>query len=77
MRKIDPILGDVQHFLSFLADFYDQALQHRSINSMQSTVSMTHKHVKDIAIGQHPLVMRPLKVVYNQRSTPSHGMFMQ
>ena len=29
-RQIDPISGDVQHFLEFLAGLYHQRLQHRS-----------------------------------------------
>ena len=65
-RQIDPISGDVQHFLDFLAGLYDQGLQHRSINSIRSAVSMTHKQVDGSPIGQHPLVTRLLKGVYNQ-----------
>jgi hypothetical protein len=66
-RQIDPISGDVQHFLEFLVGLYDQGLQHRSINSNRSAVSMTHKQVDSSPIGQHPLVNRLLKGVYNQR----------
>ena len=66
-RQIDPFSGDVQHLLEFLAGLYDQGLQHRSINSIRSAVSMTRKQVDGSPIGQHPLVNRLLKGVYNQR----------
>ena len=32
-RQIDPISGDVQHFVDILVDLYDQGLQHRSIKT--------------------------------------------
>ena len=66
-RQIDPISGDVQHFVDILAELYDQGLQHRSINSIRSAVSMTHKPVEGRPIGQHPLVTRLLKGIYNRR----------
>ena len=66
-RKVDPISGDVQHFIDFLAELYEQGLQHRSINTIRSAVSMTHKSVEGLPIGKHPLVTRLLKGIYNQR----------
>ena len=66
-RKVDPISSDVQHFIDFLAELYEQGLQHRSINTIRSAVSMTHKSVEGLPVGQHPLVTRLLKGVYNQR----------
>ena len=41
-RKINPISGDVKHFVDFLADLYERGLQHRSI---RLAVSMTHAPV--------------------------------
>ena len=66
-RKVNPFSGDVQSFLDFLAQLYQQELQHRSINTIRSAVSMTHKQIEGVPICQHPLVTRILKGVYNSR----------
>ncbi len=66
-RQIDPFSSSVQEFLDFLAGLYDEGLEHRTINSIRSAVSMTHVQVEGVPIGQHPLVTRLLKGVYNKR----------
>ena len=55
-RRIDPFSCHVQQFLDFLADLYEEGLEHRTVNSIRSAVSMTHCHVEGVPIGQHPLV---------------------
>ena len=66
-RGIDPFSCHVREFLDFLADLYEEGLEHRTVNSIRSAVSMTHCHVEGVPIGQHPLVIRLLKGVYNSR----------
>ena len=66
-RKIDPLSCGVQPFLDFLADLFEQGLQHRTINLIRSAISMTHQQVEGIPIGQHPLVTRLIKGVHNSR----------
>ena len=53
--------------MDFLADLFEQGLQHRSINTIRSAVSMSHSHIEGVPIGQHPLVTRLLKGIYNSR----------
>ena len=66
-REIDPFSCDIRHFLDFLSELFEDGLQHRTINSIRSAVSMTHDQVEGVPIGQHPLVTRLLKGVYNLR----------
>ena len=54
-------------FLDFLADLFEQGLQHQTINVIHSAISMTHLQVEGISIGQHPLVARLIKGVHNSR----------
>ena len=57
-----------QPFLDFLADLYHgQGLQYHSINVIRSAVSMTHKNIESAPIGQHPLVSRLMRGIYNSR----------
>lgn len=44
-RELDPFSTDVQFFLDFLAELFEQGLQYRSINTVRSAVSMTHNKV--------------------------------
>ena len=66
-REIDPFSCDIKHFLDFLSELFEDSLQHRTINSICSAVSMTHDRVEGVPIGQHPLVTRLLKGMYNLR----------
>ena len=66
-RQINPFSTDIQYFLDFLAELFEAGLQYRSINTVRSAVSMTHVKVEGTPIGQHPLVSRLLKGIYNSR----------
>ena len=57
----------MKYFLDFLAELYEEGLQHSTINVICSAVSMTHDSVEGLPIGQHPVVSRLLKGVYNLR----------
>ena len=62
--KINPFSCSVKYFR---LNFYEEGLQHRTINVICCAVSMTHDLVKGLLIGQHPMVSRLLKGVYNLR----------
>ena len=62
-RQIDPLSCAIQHFLEFLTSLFQEGLQYRTVNTIRSAVSMTH--IEGTPIGQHPLVSRLLKGVYN------------
>ena len=66
-RKIDPFSCDIRFFVNFLAELFDQGLQHRSISAIRSAVSMTHNQIEGTPIGQHPMVTRLLKGIHNSR----------
>jgi hypothetical protein len=59
-----PALSDV---LNFLAELYDLGLQYRTINTVRSTLSSTLSQYDGYLIGQHPLVTRLMKGIFNSR----------
>ena len=59
-----PALSDV---LNFLAELYDQGLQYRTINTMRSTLSSTLPKYNGYLVGQHPLITRLMKGIFNSR----------
>ena len=46
---------------------FESGKQYRTINSLRSAIFMTHMEVNGSRIGQHPLVTRFLKEVYNSQ----------
>ena len=53
--------------LDFLGSLFSEGLQYRSINTIRSAVSVTHPHISGSPIGQHALVTRLMKGIYNSR----------
>ena len=66
-HQVDPISCAIQPFLEFLTSLFKEGLQYRTINTIWSAISMTHNHIEGLPMGQHPLVSRLLRGVYNIR----------
>ena len=66
-RGIDPLSAPVRQILEFLYEQFEMGKQYRTINTLRSAISMTHDEVDGTRVGQHPLVSRFLKGVFNCR----------
>ena len=66
-RDRDPTTGPIKDIINFLAELYQDGYQYRSLNSYRSAISAVHSRVDDHPVGQHPLVSRMLKGVFNER----------
>ena len=66
-RGPDTFSASVTDFVNFLGSLFSEGLQYRSINTIRSAVSVTHPHVSGSPIGQHTLVTRLMKGIYNSR----------
>ena len=66
-RNLDPISAPLNLILEFLYAQYNSGKQYRTINTIRSAISMTHEEIDGSRIGQHPLVSRFLKGVFNSR----------
>ena len=66
-RSRDPTSGPVEDIVNFLAELFHDGYKYRSLNSYRSAISALHSTVDGHSIGQHPLVTRMLKGVYNER----------
>lgn len=53
--------------MNYLAQLYTEGLQHRTINTARSAVSMTHEQVEGTPLGRHPAVTRLMKGIHNSR----------
>ena len=63
-RGSDPFSGLVKEVL---ANLHDEGYIYRSLNSYRSAISSVHERVDGCPVGQHPLVIRLMKGVFNDR----------
>ena len=66
-RQIDPISANIRDILSFLSDQFDNKLQYRTINVLRSAISSVHPWIDGKPVGQHPIVIRLMKGIANER----------
>ena len=52
---------------NFLASLYGEGYQYNSVNAYRSAISSVHDKVDGVDVGQHPIITRLLKGVYNDR----------
>ena len=65
-RNRDPTMGPVEDIINFLAQLFKEGYQYWSLNSCRSATSAVHSKVDGQSVGQHPLVTRMLKGIYNE-----------
>ena len=66
-RHTDPFSGPVTEVANFLAHLFTQGYSYNSLNSYRSAISSVHEKRDGYDVGQHPLVTRLLKGVFNDR----------
>ena len=66
-RKSDPVSGPIEEVVNFLAHLYNEGYQYRSLNAYRSAIASMHTPIEGLSIGQHPLVSRLLKGVFQSR----------
>ena len=66
-RKVNPISATVKDILTFLSDQFDNSLQYRTVNVLRSAISSIHPWIEGKPVGQHPLVIRLVKGIANER----------
>ena len=66
-RGSDPFSGPIKEVVNFLAHLHREGYQYRSLNSYRSAISSVHERIDGYSVGQHPLVTRLMKGVFNDR----------
>ena len=65
ISSTSPTLTQVMEYFSFL--YYELKREYRTINTHRSTLSSTLAPIDGFNIGQHPLIKRQLKGIFNLR----------
>jgi len=63
----DPTVGPVEDVINFLAELFKDGYRYQSLNLYRSAISALHSKVDGYLVGQHPLITRMLKGVFNER----------
>ena len=63
----DPTRGPVVDIANFRAELFQQGYQYCLLNAYRSAISLVHEKVDGELVGQHPLISRVLKGVFNER----------
>ena len=67
-KETDPFSGPIKEVVNFLASLYKIGYQYQSLNAYHSAISSVHDRVDGFSVGQHPLVLRLMKRVFNEQS---------
>ena len=65
-REIDPYLASLEDCADFLTCMFHKGLKYRTLNGYRSMLSSVLAPVDNCAVGQHPLIIRILKAVFNK-----------
>ena len=66
-RGSDPFSGPVSEVANFLATLYQEGYQYNSVNAYRLAISSVHEKVDGVPVGQHPIITRLVKGVFNMR----------
>ena len=66
-RSSNPFSGPVSEVANFLATLYQEGYQYNSVNAYRSAISSVHEKVDGVPVGQHPIITRLVKGVFNVR----------
>ena len=66
-RNSDPVSGDINEVIIFLAALYDEGYQYRSLNAYRSAISSVHEKIDGYNVGKHPMVTRLIKGAFQER----------
>ena len=61
-RSSNPFSGPVSEVANFLASLFEEGYQYSSVNAYRSAISSVHDKVDGASVGQHPTIVRLLKV---------------
>ena len=66
-RGSDPFSGPISEVANFLASLYQEGYQYNSVNAYRSAISSVHDKADGVPVGQHPIITRLIKAIFNVR----------
>ena len=66
-RGSDPFSELISEVANFLASLYQEGYQYNSVNAYRSAISSVHDRADGVPVGQHPVITRLIKGIFNVR----------
>ena len=66
-RGSDPFSGPISEVANFLASLYKEGYQYNLVNAYRSAISSVHDKADGVPVGQHPIITRLIKGIFNVR----------
>ncbi|KAI8480797.1 hypothetical protein Bbelb_414820 [Branchiostoma belcheri] len=66
-RDLDPVCAPLSQVLEFLLSQHERGLQYRTVNVYRSAISSTHLPLEGRPLGEHPLMRRFMKGLFELR----------
>lgn len=66
-KNISYTNADIHYVLEFFTELFESGVGYSSINTARSAISLLHNNIDNSSVGSHPLVVRLLKGVANNR----------
>lgn len=66
-HSVQPLTPSIEQIVNFLTSLYKQGLQWSTINTARSALSSTIPPINGVPVGQHYMVSRLLKGIYNKK----------
>ena len=66
-KQINPFAATLSHAIEFLTYLFKEGLQYRTIAGYRSMLSAVLEPVEGVSIGQHPLICRLIRGIFNTR----------
>ena len=63
----DPFAASIEDIIEFLTSEFHAGRQYSTINSLRSALSATLPPIEGTPVGQHPLIVKLLQGIFNQR----------
>lgn len=66
-QSVDHVHTSVANIIEFLTKLHSDGLQYRTINTYRSAISKNHDLIEGVPVGKHPLVVRHMRAIFNQK----------
>ncbi|CAC5393416.1 unnamed protein product [Mytilus coruscus] len=74
-QSVNPFQAPLATVIEFLTKLFRDGLQYRTINTYRSAISKNHPLIDSLQVGKHPLIIRHMRAIFNERTPTSEYEF--
>ncbi|CAC5357552.1 unnamed protein product [Mytilus coruscus] len=74
-QSVNPFQVTLATVIEFLTKLFKDGLQYRTINTYRSAMPKNHPLIDSLQVGKHPLIIRHMRAIFNERTPTSKYEF--